>query len=140
MRWIHDEQNSAQSAMNPNISKRDHFVFGAGRRICQGMHIADRNLFLVIARLLWAFDVKRSLNQDGEEIVPDMNDLDEGLFTQPRPFPAVITPREGKAERVKEEWLKSLALLDDSLQWKNIPEDLIKVWKDYANDEPLGQV
>ncbi|KAI1487972.1 cytochrome P450 [Biscogniauxia mediterranea] len=133
-RWAHDSQTSAEAANNRDPTKRDHFVFGAGRRLCQGMHIADRSLFLAISRLLWAFDFKRPIDQTtGQEIIPDMNDLSEGLFVQPRPFGAVITPRnEYKARRVRDEWKKMTELLDDEMQWKNVPEGLI--WRDY---EPL---
>jgi hypothetical protein len=100
------------------------------------MHIADRNLFLVISRLLWAFGIKRAVDgETGEEIVPDINDLEDGLFTQPKPFKADIVPREGKARRVKEEWTKALELLDDDLQWEAILKELVKVWRDYADEE-----
>lgn len=35
---------------------RDHYGYGAGRRICPGMHLAERSLFVAIAKLLWAFN------------------------------------------------------------------------------------
>ncbi|KAK7948932.1 uncharacterized protein PG986_009818 [Apiospora aurea] len=130
-RWAHDQQTSAEAAGNRDASKRDHFVFGAGRRLCQGMHIADRSLFLAISRLLWAFDFRRPVDEvTGKEIVPDMADLTEGLFVMPRPFRAVITPRsEARARRVREEWEAVKGLLDEEMQWKTVPEGL--VWRDY---------
>lgn len=36
--------------------RRDHYGYGVGRRICPGIHLAERNMFLAIAKLLWAFD------------------------------------------------------------------------------------
>lgn len=36
--------------------KRDHYGYGAGRRICPGIHLAERNLFIGVAKLLWAFE------------------------------------------------------------------------------------
>ena len=36
--------------------KRDHLGYGAGRCICPGIHLAERNLFIATAKLLWAFD------------------------------------------------------------------------------------
>ncbi|KAI2465985.1 cytochrome P450 [Annulohypoxylon bovei var. microspora] len=133
-RWSHDQQTSAEAATNPDVTKRDHFVYGAGRRLCQGMHIADRSLFLAIARLLWTFEFKRAIDEKtGQEIVPDMEHLSEGLFVAPEPFEANITPRdESKATRVKEEWGKMMELLDEDLQWKLYPKDL--VWKTYRED------
>lgn len=99
------------------------------------MYIADRNLFLAISRLFWAFDFRRPTDAStGEEVVPDMEDLSEGLVVCPRPFSADIKPRsEAKAEAVKEEWRKMTELLDDELQWETVPEGL--VWKDYEPNE-----
>ncbi|KAF1914656.1 cytochrome P450 [Ampelomyces quisqualis] len=136
-RYAHDNQTAAEAANNADASKRDHFVFGAGRRLCQGMHIAERSLFLAIARMLWAFDLRLALDADGNEVKPDADDLTEGLMVCPRPFPARIVPRdEAKVARVRAEWSKMEDVLDDDLQWKVLPEGLI--WKDYsqATDAP----
>lgn len=35
---------------------RDHYGYGVSRRICPGMHLAERNMLLAIAKLLWAFE------------------------------------------------------------------------------------
>jgi hypothetical protein len=99
------------------------------------MHIADRNLFLGISRLLWAFDFKRPIDEaTGQEIVPDMEDLTHGLLVCPNPFKADIKPRsEARAQAVRAEWDKMTELLDDELQWETMPEGL--VWKDYEPNE-----
>ena len=46
--------------------KRDHFGYGAGRRVCPGIHLAERNLFIGVAKLLWAFKfgVKKGASVD----------------------------------------------------------------------------
>lgn len=122
-RYEGDYQTSSEAAMNGDASKRDHFVFGAGRRLCQGMHIADRSLFLVIARLLWAFNLERAVDARGQEIVPDADELIQGFLVQPKPFPARITPRsERHAGLVRKEWEDCQDLLDDEKQWREIPE------------------
>ena len=36
--------------------RRDHFGYGAGRRVCPGIHLAERNLIIGVAKLLWAFE------------------------------------------------------------------------------------
>lgn len=89
-----------------------------------------------MSRLLWAFDFERAIDEKTEkEIVPDMEDLVEsGLFVQPNPFKAVITPRSPqRAERVREEWDAVAKLLDGEKQWQDVPEGLI--WKDYEPTE-----
>lgn len=51
-RYINDHQTAGEASKNADPSKRDYFVFGARRRICQGMHIAERSLFLGMSRML----------------------------------------------------------------------------------------
>jgi cytochrome P450 len=123
LRFADDFQSSAEAALNADANKRDHFLFGAGRRVCQGMHIAERSLFLGIARLLWAFDFEKEKDESGKEITPDAADLTEGLLVQPRTFPLKITPRsEKRSEVVREEWRSMENKLDDKGQWAKIPE------------------
>lgn len=45
--------------------KRDHYGYGAGRRICPGMYLAERNMLLSIAKLVWAFEFRPQIGRDG---------------------------------------------------------------------------
>ena len=38
--------------------ERDHWTFGAGRRFCPDVIVAERELWLAISRLLWAFEIQ----------------------------------------------------------------------------------
>lgn len=91
------------------------------------MHIADRSMFLAMARLLWAFDFNRAVDdKTGQATVPNMAHLSQGLFVAPEPFEADIVPRDpNKAARVREEWSKMSDLLDGNMQWKAYPEGLV---------------
>ncbi|KAK6380079.1 hypothetical protein LTS17_005267 [Exophiala oligosperma] len=40
-----------------------HFAFSAGRRECPGRHVADASLFIMISRILWAFDIREKPNE-----------------------------------------------------------------------------
>lgn len=125
-RFQDDLQNSYDAAVNPDVSRRDHFSFGAGRRICPGIHVADRNLFLAISRLLWAFEFKRPLDDKGQEIVPDPTKATQGFLIAPLPFEAVIRPRDAKrAELIRQEWetAKRDKLDPETMQWKHFPND-----------------
>ncbi|KAH7345895.1 cytochrome P450 76C3 [Pyrenochaeta sp. MPI-SDFR-AT-0127] len=55
-------------------SARDHWTFGAGRRICAGVHLAENSMFIVLAKLLWAFDILPPLDDAGREIQVDTSD------------------------------------------------------------------
>ncbi|KAH6621612.1 cytochrome P450 [Chaetomium sp. MPI-SDFR-AT-0129] len=124
-RYINDFKNSTESTQSPDVSKRDHFSFGVGRRVCEGMHVVDRSMFLVIARLMWAFDIRPATDTDGKEVLPDQDDLVGGFLVQPRPFPVVIKPRsEARAAKVREAWAECRALLDEEQQWKEIPKGM----------------
>ncbi|KAG4292662.1 hypothetical protein FPRO06_12150 [Fusarium proliferatum] len=127
MRYIDDQQTSIEAANNPDPTKRDHYVFGAGRRRCQGMHIADRSLFLAISRLLWAFDFDRVVSAEmGRDIIPDAEEVTEGIMSIPSPFPVRIVPRSTeRAEAVASAWSQASDLLDERGEWKAVPEDLL---------------
>jgi cytochrome P450 len=78
-RYKDDYQSATDAVSNPDVQFRDHFTFGAGRRICQGMHVAEHSLFLGIAHMLWAFDIAPETNEEGIEIVPNMDKLIQGF-------------------------------------------------------------
>lgn len=117
-------QSAADSANSSDVSQRDHFGFGSGRRICPGMHVAERSLFLAISRLVWAFDVSPAVDDTtGDPIMPDPEKLTQGFVCLPEPFPARIRPRsEAKAEIIEREWREARQLLDPvTQQWNVVP-------------------
>lgn len=67
---------------------RDHATwnFCAGRRICPGMHVAETSLFLAIARILWAFNIRESKNGNVDELHIDRDAVTPGLAAKPVPF------------------------------------------------------
>jgi cytochrome P450 len=104
-RYHEDRQSFSDAAANPDPSKRDVFTFGAGRRICPGIHVAERSLFLGISRILWAFDIAPEVDSKGSPILPDPDRLTQGFVCMPEEFPAKITARsKERAELVVREW------------------------------------
>ncbi|KAG9231630.1 cytochrome P450 [Amylocarpus encephaloides] len=86
---------------DPN--KRDHVAYGAGRRVCPGVHVAENSLFLNISRILWAFDIGKKTNagsgarqEPNEEMVP-------GWLCIPGPFECEITVRDQDRMKIIEE-------------------------------------
>ena len=76
--------------------QRDHYGYGAGRRICPGIHLAERNLFLGISKLLWGFNILKAKDENGKEIEPDTNvetGYSAGLVVHANPFPCEIKVR-----------------------------------------------
>ncbi|KAI1616059.1 putative cytochrome P450 oxidoreductase [Exophiala viscosa] len=129
-RYADDAQSLFESALNPDPSKRDNLTFGAGRRICPGIHIAERSLFLGISRLLWAFHFEPALDpQTKKPIWPDPEKLTQGFDCGPIPFLTHITPRsEARAALVREEWQEAQTFLDP----------VTKQWNEAARREVIG--
>lgn len=127
LRYIDDHTTSYESASAADASQRDQFNFGAGRRICQGMHIADRTLLFAVSRLLWAFNIEKALDSEGKEVVPDPEKLTPGFLVHPEPFATRISPRsERHAEVLTNEWEACQMLLDQGKQWKVVPGGLVR--------------
>ena len=63
-------------------------MFGAGRRICPGMLVAEREIWLVISRLLWAFNM-----EEIEGCPIDLNEYDGKSGRSPVPFVVRMKPR-----------------------------------------------
>ncbi|KAJ5532238.1 cytochrome P450 [Penicillium frequentans] len=59
-RYSHDQTTTMESINSRDVTKRDHFAFGAGRRVCPGYHVAERSFGVSIMRILWAFDIQPS--------------------------------------------------------------------------------
>jgi cytochrome P450 family 619 len=78
-------------ATSSDYQNRDHYGYGSGRRICPGIHLAERNLFLAIAKLCWGFNIS---GKKGVE--PDFDPTtgySEGFLVCARPFECEITTR-----------------------------------------------
>lgn len=80
--------------------KRDHFGYGIGRRICPGIHLAERTLWLAMARVLWAFDIKPKVDAStGKPIPIDVDPVtgySDGFVNQCLPFEVDCTIRSEK--------------------------------------------
>ncbi|KAJ4466755.1 cytochrome P450 [Lentinula aciculospora] len=94
-RYLNDELSCAESAKLSDVMDRDHWTFGAGRRICPGIHVAERELWLAISQLLWSFHF-HSLPDE-----PISLKEYEGLSGRtPLPFRLGLEPRDGRLESV----------------------------------------
>uniref|UniRef100_A0A1D1YZD1 Cytochrome P450 1A1 n=1 Tax=Anthurium amnicola TaxID=1678845 RepID=A0A1D1YZD1_9ARAE len=56
-------KNNSPSLTNSSMPM--HMSFGAGRRYCIGQHLAQKQLFLALAYILWAFEIKPGVEDDG---------------------------------------------------------------------------
>lgn len=61
-------------------ASRGHWAFGFGRRACPGQHIGERSMFIVTARLLWAFKFSKFVDAGGRIHEPDSLDFSTGIL------------------------------------------------------------
>ncbi|KAF9770795.1 hypothetical protein IL306_011597 [Fusarium sp. DS 682] len=118
----HDPSRSfAEAAAAADYRHRDQWTFGAGRRICPGIHVAERTLFLATARLMWAFNIRKARGPDGLEIEVDRDEVTQSIAARPVPFRCEITPRSEKHARlIVEAWSQAREALDESGNYKNV--------------------
>ncbi|ERS95312.1 cytochrome P450 [Sporothrix schenckii 1099-18] len=126
-RYLDDRQSLGEAAANPDAAKRDQFTFGAGRRICPGIHVAERSLFLAMSRILWGFDITPALDASGQPDLPDQEKLTQGFVCMPQEFRATIRPRsEARKQLIEAEW--------EAAQTENL-DPVTKQWKDNYMDK-----
>jgi hypothetical protein len=69
-------------------------AFGYGRRTCPGRYFARNAIWIVVAQLLWLFDIKAGLSEEtGEPIDIDPLACTYGLVMRALPFKASFNPR-----------------------------------------------
>lgn len=92
------------------------------------MHVAERSLFLSIARIMWAFEVLPAKDDSGKDMLPDPEKLTQGFVCMLEPFQALIRPRsEKKARLVRESWSEAQEELDpETWQWRSVPKGMRK--------------
>ncbi|KAB2101539.1 Cytochrome P450 monooxygenase [Alternaria gaisen] len=100
---------SSHYAASPDIASRDHYTYGAGRRICPGMHLAERSLFIAIAKLLWAFEFKEKPGRP-VDVDPETGFMD-GIVRTPKNFECEIRVRQERQEILENEFAEERNVL-----------------------------
>lgn len=105
------------TALAPELSaaadyeKRDHYGYGTSRRICPGIHVGERNLWLGIAKIIWAFNIEPGLDENGSPVEPDFNPLtgySEGFLVCANDYECRITPRSAaRQDTIMKEYKKA---------------------------------
>lgn len=106
-RWKHYPYGAAAAAVLPDGNKRDHISYGGGRRICAGIHLAEKSLFINVARLLWGFDIDFAKDEHGDVIPLDFTTAGflPGSGSIPKPYQCSILPRSKQHEELmRQEW------------------------------------
>ena len=74
-----------------------YFGLRRSRRICPGIHIAERELWLAVSQLLWAYDIR---SPPDEPISLEEYDGDSGRM--PLPYRVALIPRHDRVQALLE--------------------------------------
>ncbi|KAL1677857.1 cytochrome P450 [Schizophyllum commune] len=85
---------------------RSTLMFGGGRRICPGMHLASNTVMITAMRLLWAFSFEPAKDAAGREIPLDTSRWKTAFVEGPLPFDCIVLPRSAERTRVVERAFK----------------------------------
>ncbi|KAL0060282.1 hypothetical protein AAF712_012945 [Marasmius tenuissimus] len=78
----------------PDTHGESHVTFGYGRRICVGKAVAQNNLLIQTACILWTTSVSLPKDNSGKTITPDpFAWVESGLIFRPQPFSLEISPQ-----------------------------------------------
>ncbi|KAL1625856.1 hypothetical protein SLS56_007175 [Neofusicoccum ribis] len=81
-----------------DYENRDHYGYGSGRRICPGMHLAERTMWRMTAKLLWAYDIVPAVDAAGNEVPIDVDAYEDGIINQPKPYAVQFRARSAAHE------------------------------------------
>ncbi|TFK92043.1 cytochrome P450 [Polyporus arcularius HHB13444] len=96
------ERYLKNGVLNPDAPNPEDVVFGYGRRICLGRHLADASLFINVASVLHAFKISLPLDAKGQpqKVAVEMS---SGFLSYPSGFKCTIEPRSPSAEALLRE-------------------------------------
>lgn len=104
-RWLSADYPTYREPLTKFPSLQNFSSFGFGRRICPGMNIAERSLYILTARIAWACEFSKKHGPDGSEIEVPSYDYVTGFNTQPKPFPFKLEARsEMRRTLVEQAW------------------------------------
>ncbi|TID02188.1 Cytochrome P450 monooxygenase patI [Colletotrichum higginsianum] len=91
-RYLGHTEFAGDYAAMADAQPRDHWTFGAGWRVCPGTRPAKSNLALMLANILWAFEIRppTGAEKGGKGSAIDLSDdaFDMYPLRQARPFKA----------------------------------------------------
>ncbi|KAN0071631.1 cytochrome P450 [Elaphomyces granulatus] len=86
---------------------RPFCTFGFGRRSCLGKQMAQNSLFIVIARILWAYNISHCY-VNGKKVSVDSLDTAQTIINGPSPFEASFSIRSPAHQRIVEQGWESI--------------------------------
>lgn len=78
-RWLESGWPTYKEPLTKFPNLQNFSAFGFGRRICPGLNIAERSLYVLIARIAWSADIACKKDAQGQDIQPPSYDYVTGF-------------------------------------------------------------
>ncbi|KAI6714582.1 hypothetical protein JHW43_002846 [Diplocarpon mali] len=98
-----DPRYDSKMAVKPFPGPWGHASFGWGRRLCVGADLAVKNMWIVLAKLIWAFEMTPV-----EGVTYDVDDYGGGNVLKPAPFSCNFVVRGGETGEIIRRELKDV--------------------------------
>ncbi|PVH74478.1 cytochrome P450 [Cadophora sp. DSE1049] len=102
-RWLDPSFPTYKRPLDKFPTLQNFSAFGFGRRICPGMNIAERSLYILTARIAWACKISKAKDSQGVIIDVPSYDYTSGFNVMPKNFAFNLSPRSKLHEQVVEE-------------------------------------
>ncbi|KIK59249.1 hypothetical protein GYMLUDRAFT_245326 [Collybiopsis luxurians FD-317 M1] len=90
---------NAGGKLNPDVKDPASAIFGFGRRICPGKHIATASLFIAVASILTCYTIEPELDEHGKPIEPKVQwNPEPTMLNNTLPFKCRFIPRSKEVE------------------------------------------
>ena len=123
-RYDGNNKSAFESSVEADAMDRDHYIFGWGRRICPGMHLAEASVLLLVARLLWAFDIVPATDSNGKQLQVSADIVtayEHSIIASPKVFPISFKVRShARGQVIRESYKDALA------KWEDMKLDLFR--------------
>ncbi|KIW79156.1 hypothetical protein Z517_05768 [Fonsecaea pedrosoi CBS 271.37] len=97
-----------------DTSDKPYTTFGAGRRMCPGIHVAERSLYTAVARLLWSFNMKPAVDEKGNVVPIDRDGMTPGFMVTPVHYNMVFESRdEERVALIRRSWKQAKSFLEE---------------------------
>lgn len=117
-RWLDNKYGTVANDTARYESERRKLTYswGNGRRICSGQRLAENSLQIVIAKMVWAFDIDVQPGKSEDVDDSPLTAYQGGFLIAPNKFPVRIRPRSDKHMEVVEKEFRDMKPFFDNFQ------------------------
>jgi phenylacetate 2-hydroxylase len=85
------------------VAAQPHYAYGAGSRMCAGSHLANRELYIALSRMILTYKLSQGSDWDERCVHPvQYNECETALAAESRDFYIKLQIRDGMTDMLEE--------------------------------------